>query len=89
MLSVHYTLVSFQLSIMETFTPETIADVVNDRIAVGLDPEGTVNLSQVLEKLRKKAELVQKQMDGYSKKIAVPNYEEKVNKQTMCNHRCE
>lgn len=57
----------------------TVSDIVSDRIEIGLNPpEGTVNLAQVLIKLEKKIGVNQKALDGYLKKISIPNYEDKV-----------
>lgn len=51
---------------------------MSDRITIGLDPEGEVNLTLVMSKLQKKLAAAEKQVASYQTKMLVPHYEQKV-----------
>mmetsp|Transcript_13056 Transcript_13056/g.31187 ORF Transcript_13056/g.31187 Transcript_13056/m.31187 type:complete len:1073 (+) Transcript_13056:718-3936(+) len=54
-----------------------VRDVVSDQCDVFIDPKGTVNLQQTVEKIDKKLGNCQKSLDSYVKKTEMPNYVDK------------
>ncbi|PFH31202.1 valyl-tRNA synthetase [Besnoitia besnoiti] len=55
-----------------------VSDVVRGGVAIFLSVEEGVNLAQTLEKMNKKKANLEKMIQGYEKKEAMPSYEEKV-----------
>ncbi|PHJ22671.1 valyl-trna synthetase [Cystoisospora suis] len=55
-----------------------VSDVVNGSITIFLSVEEGVNLAQTLEKMNKKKANLEKMIQGYEKKEAMPSYEDKV-----------
>ncbi|CBZ50299.1 valyl-tRNAsynthetase, mitochondrial, related [Neospora caninum Liverpool] len=55
-----------------------VSDVVSGSVSIFLSVEDGVNLAQTLEKMNKKKINLEKMIQGYEKKEAMPAYEEKV-----------
>ena len=69
---------SGSLTLVDNHAPGRVVGVAGDSVSFSIDPTGTVNLAQIVQKLQKKIAQASKQIEGYERKMCDPSYETKV-----------